>query len=157
MPKYTLKRTKEAQCCICIGSIDKKAETRITCCRHRYHFKCIQKWSQRENRCPLCRKRFNWMILVHNKKRYKIAKRDQTDDNSSLVGNILYSFFYDEAFRDSLLIGVYERSRSAIKIFQLIRDIINYMRQMGRYPASLSESAREEACDWLDTIGEISV
>ena len=31
----------------------------IECCNHAFCFECIKRWSETENTCPMCKKRFN--------------------------------------------------------------------------------------------------
>jgi len=149
MPKYTKKSKKKVPmktCCVCMESIGTQDETRITCCRHRYHHQCIKQWSRKENTCPQCRKRFNWMI--HNKKREKVKKKDQSDN--------VYSFFNNIRFREVLTIGIYERSRHALQLFYILKDIVRKMRTFNTYPSVVDEPTRVEAYTWLDTMERVS-
>lgn len=60
----------------------------INGCEHQFCFGCIEKWSERENTCPLCKVRFT-KIDRKNKKRkkgQKITKKvKQRDQRSDLV------------------------------------------------------------------------
>ena len=157
MPKYTKKSKKRVPmktCCVCMESIGTQDETRITCCRHRYHHRCIKQWSRKENTCPQCRKRFNWMI--HNKKREKVKKKDQSDNVYSFIGSLLYSFFNNIRFREVLTIGIYERSRHALQLFYILKDIVRKMRTFNTYPSVVDEPTRVEAYTWLDTMERVS-
>jgi hypothetical protein len=150
MVKATVKRSKKIPiktCCICIDSIDRRHEARITSCRHRYHYKCIKKWSHRDNTCPQCRRHFNWIIRIKNNRKERVPM-------SCDIANLLYCFFNEIEFREFLLIGIYERSTIAIKIFKIIREIVTFMRRVNQYPATLDERSRVEACTWLDTMSQ---
>lgn len=155
MVKTTIKRSKktpiEKTCCICIDRIDRETEARITSCRHRYHYKCIKKWSKRDNTCPQCRRHFNWIIRVKNKHRYKVKCNDKKD---TMIASLIYAFFNISSFREDLLIGLYERSMHAIQLFRIIKNIVDFMRQMNIYPDTLDEVRRVEAYTWLDEMEE---
>ena len=52
-----LKKSKENEndCPICLQSLCcKKNKTKLSC-NHTFHSKCIDKWFEKDNRCPLCR------------------------------------------------------------------------------------------------------
>jgi len=152
MVKYTIKHSVKKpikSCCICIESIDRRHEARITSCRHRYHYKCIKEWSQEKNTCPQCRRHFNWIVRIKNNRKERVRKED------SYIANILYCFFNEVEFREFLLIGIYERSRAALQVFYIIKDIVAFMHQVGRFPTTLDEPTRIEACTWLDTMEEM--
>ena len=80
MPK-TKKSSKT--CCICLDTISIRKEARITSCRHRYCKKCIRKWSRIDNRCPQCKRRFNWIIGVQNKRKEKVPRMLFVNGNCS--------------------------------------------------------------------------
>lgn len=42
----------ENECCICLEKIN---NTTLLQCKHKFHKKCIEKWLQKNNNCPLCR------------------------------------------------------------------------------------------------------
>ena len=44
------------ECCICLDN--NKKDLIILKCNHIYHKDCIDKWFDKENSCPLCRKMF---------------------------------------------------------------------------------------------------
>ena len=49
--------TNKPQCCICLNSLDKTAESLP--CGHVYHSLCIQTWLAEKNNCPVC-----WQVPV---------------------------------------------------------------------------------------------
>jgi len=47
-----------SECSICLEDIETVFDkSTLTCC-HEFHRKCIDKWSRRQRRCPICRKDF---------------------------------------------------------------------------------------------------
>lgn len=67
-------------------------------CDHKFCFSCIEKWSERENTCPLCKNRFNRINRVMKGKRKKgikgtkkVKQRDQRADlnNNNGFDNLL--------------------------------------------------------------------
>ncbi len=88
-------------CCICMCDIEPKDVAKIDGCDHRFCFCCIEKWSERENKCPLCKTRFHKIERIHKKKgkgsrnAKKVKQKDQRSDISSgaalegLLGKLL--------------------------------------------------------------------
>jgi len=58
----------------------------INGCDHRFCFGCIEKWSERENKCPLCKARFTKIDRINKKRKKgtkntkKVKQRDQRSD-----------------------------------------------------------------------------
>ncbi|KAJ4835007.1 putative E3 ubiquitin-protein ligase rha4a [Turnera subulata] len=49
-------RTKESQCCVCLGDFEIKEELlQIPSCKHVFHIECIHHWLHSNSTCPLCR------------------------------------------------------------------------------------------------------
>nr|XP_023889860.1 probable E3 ubiquitin-protein ligase RHA4A [Quercus suber]POE64264.1 putative e3 ubiquitin-protein ligase rha4a [Quercus suber] len=49
-------RTKESQCCVCLGEFEIKEELlQIPSCKHVFHVECIRHWLHSNLTCPLCR------------------------------------------------------------------------------------------------------
>lgn len=72
-PKDELDDTKPsasepANCCICMCDVEPQDLSTINGCDHRFCFGCIEKWSERENTCPLCKNRFTKIDRVHKTK-----------------------------------------------------------------------------------------
>lgn len=59
---------------------------KVNGCDHHFCFGCIEKWSERENTCPLCKNRFNKIDRINKKGRKgssvtkKVKQRDQRTD-----------------------------------------------------------------------------
>ncbi|KAJ0260272.1 C3HC4-type RING finger protein [Hirschfeldia incana] len=51
--KETLK--KETTCAICLEDLWTNKQLKLPHCSHQFHFRCISKWLQSRNSCPLCR------------------------------------------------------------------------------------------------------
>lgn len=74
-------------CCICMCDPEEGELSSIDGCDHAFCFECIEKWSERENTCPLCKIRFNRINRVDKTKRKKgqkgtkkVKQRDQRAD-----------------------------------------------------------------------------
>jgi len=58
----------------------------VNSCDHRFCFGCIEKWAERENKCPLCKIRFTKIDRVNKKRKKgtknskKVKQRDQRSD-----------------------------------------------------------------------------
>lgn len=150
MPKATknLKKVKDKKvCCICLDTIDKEA--RITSCRHRYHYKCIKKWSNKENSCPQCKRRFNW--IIYDKKRVAVKRRDQSEPQTrSILSRILEQFFISERFREVIRDGIIQKSKMAIDIFYFILEATFAIREH-RLTPPYPEHNVNEAYSWVRT------
>jgi len=73
-------------CCICMCDVAPNDLALINSCDHRFCFGCIEKWSERENKCPLCKTRFTKIDRVHKKRKKgtkntkRVKQRDQRSD-----------------------------------------------------------------------------
>lgn len=148
MPKATknLKKSKEKKvCCICLDTIDKEA--RITSCRHRYHYKCIKKWSGKENSCPQCKRRFNW--IIYDKRKINVKRRDQSEPQTqTILSRILEQFFINGRFREIVRDGIVQNSKMAIDIFYFIVEACFTIRQANLTPPYPPENVLE-AYSWV--------
>mmetsp|Transcript_7235 Transcript_7235/g.14952 ORF Transcript_7235/g.14952 Transcript_7235/m.14952 type:complete len:387 (+) Transcript_7235:113-1273(+) len=76
-------------CCICMSDVEPNDVAKIDGCDHRFCFCCIEKWSERENKCPLCKIRFHKIERIHrkytkgSKNTKKVKQKDQRSDLSS--------------------------------------------------------------------------
>ena len=81
----------KCDCCICMEAVEPKDVAKIDGCDHLFCFGCIEKWSERENKCPLCKARFNRIERIQKKYKKgckntkKVKQRDQRSDISSGV------------------------------------------------------------------------
>ena len=46
---------KETTCAICLEDLWTNKQLKLPHCSHQFHFRCISKWLQSRNSCPLCR------------------------------------------------------------------------------------------------------
>lgn len=73
-------------CCICMCDVEPSDLAMINGCDHRFCFGCIEKWSERENKCPLCKARFTKIDRINKKRKKgtkntkKVKQRDQRSD-----------------------------------------------------------------------------
>ena len=80
--------TEKESCCICMCDLEPGSDdlALINGCEHHFCFGCIEKWSERENTCPLCKNRFTKIDRVNKKKKKgvknskKVKQRDQRSD-----------------------------------------------------------------------------
>ena len=68
---------EDGQCCICLEEPSTLELASINGCTHNFCFTCIEKWSERENTCPLCKTRFTKIDRVNKPPPYKKRKRGE--------------------------------------------------------------------------------
>lgn len=154
MPKTTKKRSKNKscieKCCICLDSIGNNDRVRITSCRHKFHYSCIKEWSKKENTCPLCKRRFNF--IVRNRVKENVRRRNQMDeDQSTVIQNVLWHFYHTPMFRNLIAKGLHDGSRVALVLFDLIKDVVRILRNRNLDNA-VTTIRQNEAYAWLDTM-----
>lgn len=80
------KPTPVETCCICMCEVEPSELAIINSCEHKFCFDCIDQWSQRENKCPLCKSRFNKIERVHKRRKKgtknskRVKQRDQRQE-----------------------------------------------------------------------------
>ena len=119
MPKS---KKASKRCCICIETIQPEKEARISSCRHRYCKRCISKWSRVKNRCPQCKRRFNWIIHVQSKRKERVVKRHETMIDFMVV--LLRSFLYNSDFRGMMAQGIANANHHALSLFDFLYTIV---------------------------------
>lgn len=74
-------------CCICMCDVEPNDLASINSCSHQFCFGCIDKWAERENKCPLCKLRFTKIDRVNKKRKKgtKNTKKVKNRDQHSLV------------------------------------------------------------------------
>lgn len=70
-------KCEEESCCICLDVPDRHDLSSVNGCEHLYCFGCIEKWSDRENSCPQCKKRFTKIERVHRPPPAKRRRRGE--------------------------------------------------------------------------------
>ena len=109
-------------CCICMSDVEPNDIAKIDGCDHRFCFCCIEKWSERENKCPLCKIRFHKIERIHrkytkgSKNTKKVKQKDQRSDLSSgaalegLLGKFVVEFLI-------IAVSSLERSQTRNSLF----------------------------------------
>ena len=122
MPKVT---RPVKTCCICIETIKPEKEARITSCRHRYCKKCIRKWSKVNNRCPQCKRRFNWIIDVKRKKKEPVVvKKDNKKKMIEFMVHLVRNFLYNSEFRLHMRSAILRANEIACTLFEFLYHIV---------------------------------
>ena len=143
----------ENECSICLEDIHKNEE-KILMCNHKFHKKCINKWTKINNICPLCRKIINNTFFVKIKKSlcfYSkfnftigntniILKKNKCDKFPIIIGfnditkiirskkNFIINFIKQNKNKDfvNTEINIYFKNRTQIvNAFELMRDNIH--------------------------------
>jgi hypothetical protein len=70
--------TSNCNCCICMCDVAQVELATINGCEHEFCFGCIEKWSERENSCPLCKERFTKITRVQKVRTKKGKKNSKT-------------------------------------------------------------------------------
>ena len=68
-------------CCICLEEPTDQELATINVCDHHFCFTCIDKWSDQENKCPLCKVRFYKIDKVHKPKKRKAGDAEGIGDD----------------------------------------------------------------------------
>jgi len=78
--RMTRFKSNAKTCSICLSSIEKQGL--LDCCQHEFCFTCIEKWSQTENTCPMCKQRFAKIKKIWNRIFYGGKAKSQPKENS---------------------------------------------------------------------------
>lgn len=68
---------EDRECCICLDEPSALDLASINSCAHKFCFTCIEKWSENENTCPLCKTRFTKIERVNKPPPHKKRKRGE--------------------------------------------------------------------------------
>ena len=101
--------TSENNCCICMEEPEPGDLATINGCDHLFCFGCIEKWADRENSCPLCKKRFVKIERVHKPKRQKGVRAPKTSvkvKNKSQRSEMTHSLALEGLFGDLSRSGI---------------------------------------------------
>lgn len=110
-------------CVICLETIKNRKEARITSCRHRYCRNCIRKWSKIDNRCPQCKRHFNWIIDVHRNKKEKVVKQTRVNIVEFMV-DLIRNFLYNNNFRYTMTTAIMRANTTALALFDFLYHIV---------------------------------
>ncbi|CAG9329354.1 unnamed protein product [Blepharisma stoltei] len=74
MKNRTTRFNSRAEICgICLNPIE--FQGKLDCCKHPFCFDCIERWSETENTCPLCKLRFTSITRVSHRVNYCTHKK----------------------------------------------------------------------------------
>ena len=98
-----LEKSVENLCPICLNEIKDKI---ILSCKHEFCFICLNEWSNKGNRCPMCRRLFKNLI----------------DDNTNYIDYTNYANFQEELELqiEFTLLGKYCNILIIIKLFKTL-------------------------------------
>ena len=100
-----LKKSEENLCPICLNQIKDKI---ILSCKHEFCFICLNEWSNKNNRCPMCRQLFQNLI----------------NDNTDYINYTNYANFEEEEELELqiefTLLGKYCNILIIIKLFKTL-------------------------------------
>jgi len=92
---------EDSMCSICLDEPSIYEVASIDGCSHKFCFICIEKWADKENTCPLCRKRFNVISRVNkpppNKKKKRIRHTKKVKNRNQRAGHRLFRDFLSTA------------------------------------------------------------
>jgi hypothetical protein len=107
-------------CAICLENTDDTCYQAL-CCKKPFHFKCLDKWFNIKNTCPLCRTEYSHM------EDYKTDMEDylETIQNINVKEIIdsctesvtLYKYQFEE-LNLSTLVGVLEKTETLLNVMQ---------------------------------------
>lgn len=114
MPKR--KTPDKPSCVICMSAIKNKAN--IDGCTHEFCRKCIVKWAETENSCPMCRMKFNKVTTEKSTKKIKnkIQRPDHYEQGEvrDMVLDLLVRYITDDDFK-LYLASIFLCSRPSIE------------------------------------------
>lgn len=56
--RSVMDKDSELDCPICLDTISSSFDMTVLTCNHKFHRRCLNSWSRRQLRCPICRKEF---------------------------------------------------------------------------------------------------
>eukprot|EP01017_Pseudomicrothorax_dubius_P007298 TRINITY_DN1224_c0_g1_i11.p1 TRINITY_DN1224_c0_g1~~TRINITY_DN1224_c0_g1_i11.p1 ORF type:complete len:187 (-),score=30.75 TRINITY_DN1224_c0_g1_i11:346-906(-) len=86
--RLTRFKTQASMCGICFAPIE--LQGKLDTCSHEFCLDCIKKWSQRENSCPLCKRRFksiskNWRRVRYTEKVPRKKKKLNDEEGDTIL------------------------------------------------------------------------
>lgn len=57
-----------ATCTICTDTFTPLQFAAMNCCKHRFHYECIEQWVEKANTCPICRRRCSQIREFKNRR-----------------------------------------------------------------------------------------
>ena len=93
----------DSNCCICMTEPEPQEVAFINGCEHSFCFGCIEKWSDRENTCPLCKTRFTKIERSQKTKRGKsTVKVKEKSQRSEFTSSIALEGLFGELGRSGI-------------------------------------------------------
>ena len=126
------KPSADVNCCICMCAVEPDDLSAVNGCDHQFCFGCIEKWSERENSCPLCKVRFTKIDRL-NKKRKKGTKNTKKVKNRDQRSDLIPG-----AALEGLLGRMLESTRSAVASSNDLSDLFssaNFASRHGNQPS----------------------
>jgi len=85
---------RSVKCGVCYGAVS--FQGKLDCCLHVFCFDCITKWANKENTCPLCKKRFYCVKRVPHRVEYaattkqrQLTVSDRNQDNPLDIASLI--------------------------------------------------------------------
>ncbi|KRX03041.1 hypothetical protein PPERSA_08116 [Pseudocohnilembus persalinus] len=110
---------KKAQLCgICYCNIEEQGL--LNSCRHEFCFSCINRWSKKENTCPICKRRFinikrKWKRKCYAKLFREFKKRQQNNIKVKYSTCCLQIMIQDKVQAKKILMIIFELKQKLIK------------------------------------------
>ena len=131
-----------SDCAICLSKI--KGKCKLDSCSHEFCFKCIKKWTKKNNTCPMCRAEIGKITSLGKRKReVNIPKRSRRSNfvrgiSQLFVSNVLRvldDVRRENGSRFSRLVIVPRAQRRET-------DISNMIELLDRYPTFVTHGRR---------------
>ncbi len=138
----------ESTCTICLCEPDKEEVSALDGCNHLFCFSCIEKWSERENSCPLCKCRFSRITRMNPLRRRKgtstrntkkVKTRDQRADmpTSAAIEGLLASLAQGSAFPGSARLGRMFATQLSVPVVRSRTSRANASSTSGRFGVTM--------------------
>ena len=117
------KCTRRKKNCVCTTTLHDRQNKRV--CKHSFCFKCIDKWSEEKNTCPLCRAPFHRLICIRRTK--NVFSKDKY---FSMVIDCLMN---SVELRLRFVMDVYEKVPSALYMWSLIDPFVAHLEETANH------------------------
>ena len=135
-PHFGIYCSQHSTCSVCLGGI-KNGNSRTLPCNHTFHSRCIDRWKQNSNTCPMCRVPFDQPQYKVNISVHHLASNLTVTDSyqTSNVQQLLDTFNLQSRYISDIFFDV--------GIDEFIEDVF---REIGvRLPSRLIEIEREHS------------
>lgn len=140
------------KCAICLDEKDVKTMVKLNRCRHVYCVECIEKWCERENTCPQCKQRINFLTIPGRNRRKRVRHANLNEDVESsipeMVNFALMNYVASRNFRRSLAETVITEPTGPI---MMIWDIVQ------RALPALNRQIRRDIYDDVSNLTDLSL